>query len=86
MRRVSAANVRLNPNLRALAVYPQKGTAKTMTTLQTVGIRLSREQAVDLAKLLLALSQDHEQVDITAGRDSKRKSDGTFKVTVTSAE
>ena len=85
-KRVSAAKLRLDPNLRALAIYPQKGTAKTTTTLKTVGIRLSKEQATAMAKLLLALSQDHDQVDITAYRADRRKSDGTFRITVTSLE
>lgn len=46
---------------------------------------MTREQAVDLARVLLAVMQDWEEIDITGFRHEKRRSDGTFRLTVTSA-
>ncbi len=86
MPRRSPANLRVDPNVRALRVYPTEDTPRDITNLQTVGIKLSREQAIHLARVLLAMAQEHEEIDITGYRLQRRKSDGTFKVTVTSLE
>jgi hypothetical protein len=84
MPRQTATSIRVDPNVRRLRIYPVEGTAKKVADLQTVGLRLSREQAVHLARVLLALSQDHAFIDITGRRLEQRKSDGTFGITVTS--
>jgi len=79
-------SVAISPNVRFLRVYPMEGTKKGISELKTVGIKLSRAQAIDLARSLLAVSQDWEEVDVTAYRLERRKSDGTYHVTVTSAQ
>ena len=43
---------------------------------------MSREQAVHLARVLLAAAQEWNEIDITAWRAYKRHSDGTYNVTV----
>jgi hypothetical protein len=53
--------------------------------VQTVGINLTREQAIHLARVLLAVSQDWEEIDITAYRFKRRQSDGLYPLTITSA-
>ena len=84
MPRKTATSVRVNPNVRALKIYPIDGTAKNTEQLQTVGIQLSKDQAIHLAGVLLAMAQDYERIDITGYRLRPRKSDGTYDVTVTS--
>ena len=55
-----------------------------MKDLKTVGIKLSKDQAIHLARVLLAVTQDWDIIDITAYRFERRKSDGTYHITVTS--
>ena len=83
-RRRAPTSIAIDPNIRALRVYPVEGTKRDLSDLQTVGIKLSREQALHLARVLLAVTQDWDEVEITAKRMERRKSDGTFPVTVTS--
>ena len=83
MPRHTVTSVQLNPNVRARRVYPTEGTDRTMEQLQTVGIRLTRDDAIHLARILLAVTQDGPEVEITAKRLERRQSDGTFPVTVT---
>lgn len=86
MPRKSAAGVRVNPNVRALKIYPVDGTSRDLTKLQTVAFQLSSDEAVHLATVLLAMSQDHEKIDVTGYRLRPRKSDGTFDITVTAVK
>jgi hypothetical protein len=83
MPRASPAGIRVDPNLRALAIYPTADTRRQLKNLKTVGIRLSREQALHLARVLLAVTQEWPEIDITGYRLDARKSDGTYHVTVT---
>jgi hypothetical protein len=81
--RLSVARVRVDPNLRCERIYPIEGTNKTVADLQTVGIKLTPEQATALAKALLVAAQDWEDISITGKRKEQRKSNGTFPLTVT---
>ncbi len=47
-------------------------------------MKLSSDQAVHLARVLLVASQAWEEMDITAYRYKRRKQDGTYPITVTS--
>lgn len=85
MRRKSAKSITINPNLRCQRIYPVVGTKRTVQDLVTVGFKLTRQQAIDLARVLLAATQDWEDIDITGFRRDMR-SDGTFQMTVTSAD
>ena len=84
MTRKSSTSVRVDPDVRCPRVYPVQGTAKSVTELKTVGLKMDRDQAVHLARVLLAVAQDWEEIEIAAYRGDKRKLDGTYHVTVTS--
>lgn len=83
MPRKSATSVTISPKLRCQRVYPIPGTKRTVAELKTVGFKLTRDQAISLARVLLAVSQNWSTIDVTGFR-SKKFSDGTFPITVTS--
>jgi hypothetical protein len=86
-RRVTSS-IRIDSNVRCQRIYPvgdRAARTKSIAELATVGIKLSREQAVHLARALLAATQDWKEIDITAFRHKRRQADGTYPVTVTSA-
>ena len=84
MPRRSSTSVTVDPNIRCIRVYPTEDTKRNVEELQTVGFRLSREQAVHLARVLLAVTQDWDEVDVTGYRFERRRSDETYHITVTS--
>lgn len=84
MPRKSARSVTINPGVRCLQVYPTRETTRNLSKLKTVGIRLSREQAIHLARVLLAVSQDWDEIEITGFRLKKGR-DGLYPLTVTSS-
>jgi hypothetical protein len=84
MPRKSVKSITIRPNLRCQRIYPVGGTKRAVEELVTVGFKLTRQQAIDLARVLLAVTQDWDEIDITGFR-LDRRSDGTFQMTVTSA-
>ena len=82
MARRSAKSVKINTNVRCNRVYPVEETNKNVREFKTVGMKLSKDQAIHLARILLAVSQEWEEIDITAFR-LKRRADGTHQITVT---
>ena len=87
-KRQAASSIKINPNVRCQRIYPvanNRNSTKTIADLNTVGIKLSDEQAIHFARVLLAAAQEWKEIDITAWRFKKRKSDGTYHVTVTTA-
>lgn len=84
MARKSPRSIRVDPNVRCLRIYPIEDTHKSVKDLKTVGIRLNKEQALHLARVLLAVTQEWDEIDLTAYRLGRRKSDGTYHITVTS--
>jgi hypothetical protein len=85
-KRQSPRSLRIDPDLRCQRVYPKEGTKRAMSELQTVGLKLTKDQAVRMALALLAASLQWEAIDLTAWRFEQRQSDGTYKVTVTAME
>ena len=83
-KRISASSIKIDPNVRCQRIYPIEDT-KRLPDLKTVGIKLSREQAIHLARVLLAASQEWNEIDITAWRVYRRQVDNTYNVTVTSS-
>jgi hypothetical protein len=81
--RKTPRSIQVDSNLRCQRIYPVEGSKKRVDDLRTIGIKLNREQAINLARVLLAVTQDWEDVDITGYRFEKRKSDGSYMVTVT---
>jgi hypothetical protein len=86
MPRKSPKNISVNANVRCLRVYPVEETNKNVKDLKTVGLKLSKEQAIHLARVLLAVTQEWNEIDITAYRTERRQRDGTFHITVTTFE
>jgi len=84
MGRKSPASVEIQKNLRAIRIYPTEEQTKKLSKLKTVGIRLNKAQALSLARVLLLVTQDWDEVDITAYRFKRRKNDDTYPLTVTS--
>lgn len=84
LKRQSANAVSVDTNVRCLRVYPTEDTKRVLSELQTVGIRLNKEQAIHLARVLLVVAQEWSEVDITAYRFEKRQEDGTYRLTITS--
>jgi hypothetical protein len=83
-KRNSPTSISIDPNVRCLRVYPVEDSQKTVPELKTIGIKMTREQALHLARVLLAVTQEWDEIDVTAYRFDKRKSDGTYHITVTS--
>jgi len=84
MPRRTTRSVTVDPNIRCHRVYPTEDSKRQISDLQTVGLRLNRDQAVHLATVLLVAARDWNEIDITAYRFEKRKTDGTYHITVTS--
>ena len=86
MARQTVGSVTIDKNVRPERVYPTAETRLTdLSRMKTVGIRLSKTQAIHLARVLLAASQDWDELEITAYRLRPRKSDSTYQVMVTTA-
>jgi hypothetical protein len=58
LKRRSASAVSVDTNVRCLRVYPTEDMKRTMTDLWSVGIWLTKEQAIHLARVLLVLTQE----------------------------
>lgn len=85
MSRKSPKAIKISANVRCQRIYPIPGTKKVVEDLDTVGFKLTQPQAIHLARVLLAGAQDWQEIDVTGFRFERRKSDGTFRLTITSA-
>lgn len=83
MARKSPTSISIDPNVRCLRIYPVEDTSKNVRDLKTIGIKLNKEQDLHLARVLIAVTQEWDEIDITAYRFEKRKSDNTYHITVT---
>ena len=86
MARKSPTSIRIKPNLRCSRVYPTEKTSRSIAELKTVGFTLTSDQAINLSRALLAVTQDWKEIEVTAFRLKKRKSDGSYTITVTSTD
>ena len=84
-KRRSSSSIKVDPNVRCQRIYPVEDTKKEVGDLKTVGFTVTREQAIHLSRVLLAVSQEWDEMQVTAWRFDKRQSDGTYHITVTSA-
>jgi hypothetical protein len=83
-KRASGSNIEISSYVKCQRIYPvedKKSRNIHIQDLKTVGIKLSSEQAIKLALVLLAASQEWKEIDLTAWR--KPLSSGEYKVTVT---
>ena len=84
MPRKTAKNLIIDSNIRCQKIYPIETSKKQLSDLKTIAIKLTKDQAIHLATTLLAASRNWDEIDLTGFRFSKRKSDGTYILTVTS--
>jgi hypothetical protein len=71
----------IDTHVRCLQVFPKEKEAG-YGELKTMGLRLSREEALHLARALLAATQEWEEVELVVHRFDKRKSDNTYLLSV----
>ena len=91
MARSSAKKITVDQNVRCKRIIPIEDSINTPCTANhsklwngnMVALQLTKEQAVHLARVLLAATQEWDHISITAFRYQKQK-DGTYPVTVTS--
>jgi hypothetical protein len=83
-KRVSASSLKIDTNVRCQRIFPVEDSpaTKKIADLKTVGIKLSKEQAIHLARVLLAASQIGKKSTPPLGG---RISENTYNVIVTSA-
>lgn len=83
----TAAHVKIDTNARALKIYPVENEhdMKPISTMETVGFRLSPAQVIHLVGLLIVASWSGKNVLITGYRN-RRRTDGTYGLTVTFAK
>jgi hypothetical protein len=86
MSRKSPKSITLPSHVRCERIYPTEKTRRTIDNLKTIGILLNKQQAIDLATLLLAAAQQWDKIDIKGDRFNKRQSDNTYTLTVTSQQ
>ncbi|MCK5601442.1 hypothetical protein KAR91_06230 [Candidatus Pacearchaeota archaeon] len=86
MPRQSSTSISIDPNVRCQRIYPVEDTNKKVQDLKTIGLKMTKDQAIHLARVLLAVSQEWDEVELTAYRFDKRKSDQTYHITVTSQQ
>ncbi len=84
-KRITVGSVTVDPNIRVLRIYPIEKTDKRVSELKTVGLKLSRDQAIHLARVLLYVTQEWDEIEITGYRLKRRHSDGTYQLTVTTS-
>jgi hypothetical protein len=90
MPRQSVKQLTVDQNVRCESIYPDPDEPHTECPAghsarwkgDTIAFHLTRQQAIDLAKVLLVGSQEWESMTVTAFRKQKRKSDRTYPVTV----
>ena len=84
MSRKSPKDIRVKTNIRCLRIYPVEKSSKNISELKSIGIKLNKEQAIHLARVLLTVSQDWDDIEITGYRFNKSSADGTYPLTVSS--
>src|SRR5262249_10425746 len=90
MPRQSVKQLTVDQNVRCQSIYPDPDEPHTACPAghsarwkaDTIAFQLTRQQAIDLAKVLLVGCQEWESMTVPAFRTQKRKSDGTYPVPV----
>ncbi len=71
----------VDTHIRCQQIYPKESEA-AYADLKTVGVRLSREEALHLAAALLAAAQEWQEVELVVHRFDRRQSDKTYLLSV----
>ncbi len=93
IKRRSVKRITVAQNVRCQRIIPVEASQNTPCAARhsarwmgkTISFHLTKEQAIHLARVLLAATQEWDEIDITAFR-FQRRTDGTYPVTVTSIE
>ena len=64
MARKSVKSLTISQNVRCSNVIPMAGSTKTIENLKTIGFTLTKEQAIHLARVLLAGTQEWERMNV----------------------
>lgn len=84
MSTATTKSLKVKTPLHCYKIYPTEQSTRTMEELKTVAVRLTKQQAVDLATTLLLAAQTWNIIDVTAFRKHKSKAKGEYPLTVTS--
>jgi hypothetical protein len=84
-KRKTVKSLTISQKVKCSHVIPMEGSAKTIENLKTIGFTLDREQAIQLARILLAVTQEWDTMNVTVFRE-KRKLDGLCNLTVTNLQ
>jgi hypothetical protein len=71
----------IDTHVRCRQIFPKEKDA-AYKALETMGVRLTREEALHLARAILAATQEWEEVELVVHRFDKRKSDNTYLLSV----
>jgi hypothetical protein len=71
----------IDMHIRCLQIFPKEKDA-AYKDLATMGVKLSREEALHLARAILAATQEWEEVELVVHRFDKRKADNTYLLSV----
>jgi|GEM_PF-2130517 len=71
----------VDTHIRCRQIYP-KGEDAAYQNLKTVGVRLSRPEALRLATAILAAAQEWQEVELVVHRSDRRASDQSYLLTV----
>ncbi len=82
-KRKTVRSITVDSNVRATRLSPVESNEGAIAGLKTVGMTFTRQQAVHLSTVLLAAAQEWDTITITGYRFDRRKTDGTYHVTVT---
>lgn len=81
MPKKATTTLTVDTHIRCRQIYP-KGEEAAYRDLKTVGVRLSREEALHLAAALLAAAQEWQEVELVVHRQERRKTDKTYLLSV----
>ena len=81
MPRKLVTSLTIDTHVRCLQVFPEEKEA-AYKELETMGVKLSREEALHLARAILAATQEWKEVALVVHRFDKRKSDNTYLLSV----
>jgi len=74
-------SITIDTHIRCRQVFPPENQA-AYKDLTIMGVRLSREEALHLARAILAATQEWQEVELVVHRFDKRTSDNTYLLTV----
>jgi hypothetical protein len=81
MPKKTITSLTIDTHVRCLQIFPKEKEA-AYKELATMGVKLSREEALHLARAILAATQEWEEVELVVHRFDKRNSDNTYLLSV----